>query len=59
MIDWHTSLLIVAVLLGIALLWAFWDALTSAFFAGVVLILARLITWIWTTFRRVPPPPPE
>ena len=51
MIDWHTSLLIVAVLLGIALLWAFWDALTSALFAGAALVVVRFIVWLRDRIR--------
>lgn len=51
MIDWHTSLLILAVLLGLGILWAFWDALTSALFAGVALVVVRCIVWLRDRIR--------
>ena len=52
MIDWHTTLLILAVLLCGALLLVLWETITNVIFFGALLLVGRLITGIVAKFRK-------
>ncbi len=55
MIDWHASLSILAVFLGlglVVLVWVLWDTITNVILAGAVLLAVRLVATVSTPFRR-------
>lgn len=52
MIDWHTTLLILALLTCLVVLIVLWETITNVIFCGALLLVGRLLSGIVAIFRK-------